>query len=82
MKWRLTLRATQDLIEIADFVRERNPQGALRVRAVILACLRTLALFPKAGRQQGVPGVRKLVTHRYGYLIYYCVVRLIVRTPT
>jgi plasmid stabilization system protein ParE len=71
VKLRFTPRATQDLIEIADYLRERNPQGAVRVRSTILACLQTLTVFPNAGRRQDAPDVRKLVTHKHGDLIYY-----------
>jgi plasmid stabilization system protein ParE len=33
--------------------------------------LRLLSLFPNLGRQQATPGVRKIVTWRYPYLVYY-----------
>ncbi|QQO11527.1 type II toxin-antitoxin system RelE/ParE family toxin [Bradyrhizobium diazoefficiens] len=71
MKLRFTPRATQDLISIADYVREHSPQGALRVRAAILESLQNLVRFPRLGRPQKVEGVRKLVTRRYPYLVYY-----------
>ena len=71
MKLRFTRRAAQDLADIADYIRERNPQAALRVRAAILESLQNLVLFPQVGRQQKVEGVRKLVTRRYPYLVYY-----------
>jgi plasmid stabilization system protein ParE len=35
--------------------------------------LQTLTLFPEIGRRQTVEGVRKLVTGKYGYVIYYAV---------
>lgn len=73
MKLRFTPRATQSLVEIADYIRERNPAAMLRVRADIYDGLQNLLLFPKAGRQQNKGGVRKLVTLRYAYLIYYVV---------
>jgi len=41
------------------------------VRAAILESLQNLVLFPQVGRQQKVEGVRKLVTRRYPYLVYY-----------
>ncbi|WP_254633827.1 type II toxin-antitoxin system RelE/ParE family toxin [Mesorhizobium sp. GbtcB19] len=65
MKLRFTPRATQDLDEIATYIRERNPQAALRVRAAILEALQNLVLFPHVGRPQRVEGVRKLVARRY-----------------
>ena len=71
MKLRFTRRAAQDLADIADYIRERNQQAALRVRAAILESLQNLVLFPQVGRQQNVEGVRKLVTRHYPYLVYY-----------
>jgi plasmid stabilization system protein ParE len=73
MKVRLTLRAAQDLIEIADYIRAESPTGALSVRAAVLESLQLLSEAPRAGRIQSVEGVRKLVTRRYGYIIYYVV---------
>ena len=57
MKLRFTPRATEDLAEIADYIRARNPAAALRVRAAIYAGLQTLILFPYVGRQQTIEGV-------------------------
>ena len=71
MKLRFTPRAARDLVGIADRVREHSPQAALRVRAAIFESLQSLVLFPHIGRQQKVEGVRKLVTRRYPYLVYY-----------
>ncbi len=71
MKLRFTPRATQDLLDIADYIRERNPNASLRVRAAILDSLQDLVLFPEAGRRQTIEGVRKFVIRRYSYLIYY-----------
>ena len=71
MKLRFAPRATQDLIEIADDIHQRNPAAALRVRAAILDSLQNLVLFPEVGRRQTVAGVRKLVTRKYPYLVYY-----------
>jgi plasmid stabilization system protein ParE len=73
MKLRFTPRAAQDLAAIAVYIRERNPPAALRVRAAILESLQSLVLFPHIGRQQKVEGMRKLVTPRYRYLVYYSV---------
>ncbi|WP_436202937.1 type II toxin-antitoxin system RelE/ParE family toxin [Astrobacterium formosum] len=58
MKLRFTPRAARDLVSIADFIRARNPSGALRVRTAILRTLGTLTLFPHAGRTQTIEGVR------------------------
>ena len=71
MKLRFTPRATQDLLDIAEYIRERNPNPSLRVRAAILDSLQDLVLFPEAGRRQTIEDVRKFIIRRYSYLIYY-----------
>jgi toxin ParE1/3/4 len=71
VKLRFTPRATADLTDIADYIQTESPQGARRVREAILESLELAAHFPRIGRQQSVTGVRKVVTRRYGYLIYY-----------
>ncbi len=73
MKLRLAPRAAQDLASIADYIRTRNPSAAQHVRATIFQTLQNLILFPRAGQEQTIGGVRKLVTPRYSYLIYYTV---------
>jgi toxin ParE1/3/4 len=71
MKLRFTPRATQDLLDIAEYIRERNPNASLRVRAAIFDSLQDLVLFPEAGRRQTIEDVRKFIIRRYSYLIYY-----------
>jgi toxin ParE1/3/4 len=44
-----------------------------RVRAAIYDSLQNLILFPYVGRRQTVEGVRKFVTRKYGYLVYFTV---------
>ena len=73
MKLRFTPRATRDLAEAAEYLRTRNPAAALAVRGAILRSLQTLTLFPAIGRPQGAEGVRKLVTPKYRYLVYYMI---------
>jgi plasmid stabilization system protein ParE len=73
MKLRFTPRAIANLAEIADYLRARNPAGAERVRAAIYDSLQNLILFPQMGRRQKTEGVRKLVTRKYAYLVYYMV---------
>jgi toxin ParE1/3/4 len=71
MRLRFTPRATRDLAEIAEYVHDRSPNAALRVRSVILQSLEDLLLFPELGRRQTIRDVRKLVTRKYSYLVYY-----------
>jgi plasmid stabilization system protein ParE len=73
VKLRFTRRVAQDLSDIAAYIRERDPHAALRVRAAILESLRNVAHFLRIGRRQAVEGVRKLVTRRYPYVVYYTV---------
>jgi plasmid stabilization system protein ParE len=73
MKLRFTPCAVANLIEIADYIRARNPMAAQRVRSAIYDSLQTLILFPHVGRRQTTPGVRKWLTRKYAYLVYYSV---------
>jgi toxin ParE1/3/4 len=73
MNLRFTPRAVENIASIADYLRDRNPIAAQRVRAAIFESLQNLVLFPLVGRLQQTEGVRKFVTRRYGYLVYYTV---------
>lgn len=52
MKLRFTARATENLVEIAEFLHDRSPAAALNVRAAIYEGLQSLMLFPHVGRPQ------------------------------
>lgn len=71
MKLRFTPRATQDIADIASYIRARDPAAAQRVRDSIFETLQNLVRFPRLGQLQSIPGVRKLVTRKYAYLVYY-----------
>jgi plasmid stabilization system protein ParE len=73
MKLRFTRRAVDNIAELADYIRARNPEAAQAVREAIYDSLKNLLLFPNVGRLQTTEGVRKLVTRKYSYLIYYTV---------
>ena len=73
MKLLFTPRATENLAEIADYFVNRNPAAGLSVRSDIYIGLQNLMLFPEAGRLQKLANIRKFVTRRYAYLIYYIV---------
>ena len=73
MKLRFTRRAAEDLLQIADYIREHDAHAALGVRAAILESLRILTDFPLIGRRQTIEGVRKLTTRRYPYAVYYLI---------
>ena len=71
MKLRLTPGAARDLADIGDYLSERSPGAALGIREAILQSLQNLSLFPELGRKQEEEGVRKIVTRRYSYRVYY-----------
>ena len=71
MRLRFTQQAILELAAIADYIRQRNPAAAVRERAAILKSLENLKTSPHMGRRQTAPGVRKIVTRRYSYLVYY-----------
>jgi toxin ParE1/3/4 len=73
VKLRFTPQATRDLAEIAEYLHARNPSAARAVRDAILRSLQNLTLFPEIGRRQNVEGVRKIVTLKYRYLVYYMI---------
>ena len=50
MRLRFTPRAAANIAAIADYIHERNPAAARRVRGAIYQSLETLVLFPYAGR--------------------------------
>ena len=73
MKLRFTPRAVENIAAIADYIRDVNPAASQRVRAAIYESLQDPILFPHAGRIQQTAGVRKYVTRKYAYLVYYMV---------
>jgi toxin ParE1/3/4 len=73
MKIRFAQRATQDLSDIADYIRAENPGAASRVRESILKSIKVLEDFPWLGREQSFRRVRKIVTRKYCYVAYYTV---------
>jgi toxin ParE1/3/4 len=73
VKLRFAKEAVRNIAEIADYLLERNPSAAIRVREAIDDRLRLLLSHPRAGRLQSTAGVRKMATRKYPYLIYYTV---------
>lgn len=73
MKLRFTPRALENLDVISEYLRSKNPAGLRHVRTAIYDTLQSLILFPRLGRPQKAEGVRKIVTRKYAYLIYYTI---------
>ena len=72
MRLRFTPRATANIIEIADFPRQKSGRRRARARRGLCQSAKPVAV-PQMGRRQKTEGVRKLVTRQYGYLIYYMI---------
>jgi plasmid stabilization system protein ParE len=68
-----TDQALSDLGAIADYLDPVSPQGRRSVGAAIRTSIENLALFPRMGRLQTVPRVRKIAAGKYPYWIYYTV---------
>ncbi len=60
-----------DLESIANYLEQANPNAAKSVISSIAETLDILRLFPDLGRSQTESGVRKIITRRYRYLVYY-----------
>jgi toxin ParE1/3/4 len=75
MRVRVTRRAARDLAEIVDYITSHSPGSARRVYTTILGSIERLGEYPESGRLQSTPGVRRIVTNRYPYLVYYTVDR-------
>ena len=71
MKVRYTKRAAAQIAAALDYVAAQSPQGADRIRGRLEVMLMNLQDHPYAGRPTTRPGVRRLVTHPYPYLIDY-----------
>jgi plasmid stabilization system protein ParE len=70
---RFDRRAIDDLQEVRDYLLQRSPSGAERVRLHIAETIDRLADFPMLGRSTDEPKVRVLPLTRYPYLIFYSV---------
>jgi toxin ParE1/3/4 len=71
MRLRYTLPALTDLESILDYLVDRSPQGASRIRARIRAVTDLLLRYPQAGAVTDDPTIRRVTTTPYPYLIFY-----------
>ncbi|NDE91195.1 MAG: type II toxin-antitoxin system RelE/ParE family toxin [Alphaproteobacteria bacterium] len=70
MKLKLTTRAIEDIFEISRYLKQKNPSVSLKIRHLLFEAMHRLTLFPMSGSEQ-ISGVRRLITYKYRYLIYY-----------
>ncbi|WP_182553958.1 type II toxin-antitoxin system RelE/ParE family toxin [Methylorubrum thiocyanatum] len=71
MRIRFTRPALTDLKTLTEYIADRSPRGAQRVRQRIKASLERLVDHPSLGRQTDDPTIRRLTTAPYPYLIFY-----------
>lgn len=62
--------ATTDLVEILDYIEQRNATAAQNLHAAIVQSAENLPLMPYLFRPGRVPGTRELVVHP-NYIVVY-----------
>ena len=71
MKLRFTPQALSELDTILDYIAERSPHGAERVKARLLGLAGFIQGQPHGGRKTSEPGLRRIVATPYPYLVFY-----------
>jgi plasmid stabilization system protein ParE len=61
--------ATTDLVEIIDYIDQRNPVAAQNLFSAIVQSAQSLPLMPYIFRMGRVPGTRELVVHP-NYIVF------------
>ena len=67
---RWTEEATTDLVEILDYIEQRNANAARNLQAAIVQSAENLPFMPYLFRPGRVPGTRELVVHP-NYIVVY-----------
>ena len=67
---RWTEEASTDLVEIIDYIEQRNPSAAQSLLAAIVQSAENLPLMPYLFRPGRVAGTRELVVHP-NYIVVY-----------
>ena len=67
---RWTEEATTDVVEIIDFIEQRNAPAAQNLYAAIVQSAENIAFMPYLFRPGRVPGTRELVVHP-NYIVVY-----------
>lgn len=65
------MRATAQITAALDYMAERSPQGAARIRDRLTTITALLEAHPYIGHPTTQPGVRRLTTIPYPYQIDY-----------
>jgi toxin ParE1/3/4 len=75
IEWRP--QARNDLIEIIDYISDRDLRAARALEARILACVDRLPELPDIHRPGRVPGTREAIVHPNYILVYQAAPRVI-----
>jgi toxin ParE1/3/4 len=70
---RYSRRAESDLAEILDYIEERSPQGAHKVKLAIKRAIETIGQNPNVGHSTGRGAVRGSSVGKYPYLVYWTI---------
>jgi plasmid stabilization system protein ParE len=71
LRLRYTPEAAAELDAVLNYIAERSPTGARRVKARIQEMINLALLHPYAGTRTRRRGLRRLVASPYPYLIFY-----------
>jgi plasmid stabilization system protein ParE len=71
LKVRYTRRAVSELEAVLDYIDQRSPQGAQRVKARLKDVIALLAEHPHIGRLTSKRDIRRIVASPYPYLVFY-----------
>ena len=71
MELRWSPEASNDFVRIIEYIREQNPEAALRVARNIYGTVVTLKDHPRRGRGGRVSGTRELVLSPLQYVVVY-----------
>jgi toxin ParE1/3/4 len=71
VKLRFTRPALTDLSALLDAIATQSPPGARRVHRRIQAVIALLPLHPHIGILTDTPGIRRITTPPYPYLVFY-----------
>ena len=72
MKVELSSPALRDLEEILQYIKNKNPTAAGRVRSFIFIALQRISRHPEAAQKvANRPNIRRLPLVQYPYIVYY-----------
>lgn len=74
MRLRYTRAALRQIEAVLTYTAEHSPQGALRIRARIMAAAALIEGHPQTGQATDQPGIRRVVLIPFPYVLFYRVI--------